>query len=53
MFRNCFLATKVGFCNEMYQFCTKNINYENVRRIACYDVRILYSHGELPGHDGH
>ena len=29
MFRNCFLATKVSFCNEMYDFCQhKNISYE-------------------------
>lgn len=53
IFRNCFLATKVGFCNEMYQFCSKkNVNYENVRRIACNDDRILHSHSKVPGHDG-
>ena len=23
MFRNCFLATKVSFCNEIYEFCRK------------------------------
>ena len=23
MFRNCFLATKVSFCNEIYEFCEK------------------------------
>lgn len=53
MFRNCFLATKVGFCNEMYQFCQfKNINYENIRKLACNDDRILHSHSKVPGHDG-
>lgn len=53
MFRNCFLATKIGFCNEIYQFCNKkNINYENVRKIACNDDRILHSHSFVPGHDG-
>ena len=53
MFRNCFLATKVGFCNEMYQFCQfKNINYENVRKLACNDDRVLHSHTRVPGHDG-
>lgn len=53
MFRNCFLATKVGFCNEIYQFCCKkNINYDNVRKLACNDDRILHSHSQVPGHDG-
>lgn len=53
MFKNCYLATKVSFCNEMYQFCKlKNIDYENIRRIACSDNRILHSHSFVPGHDG-
>ena len=53
MFRNCFLATKVSFCNEMYQFCkNKNINYENVRKIAASDDRILGNHTHVPGPDG-
>ena len=53
MFRNCFLSTKVSFCNEMYQFCEmKGINYENVRKLATADERILPSHSKVPGHDG-
>ena len=53
MFKNCFLPTKVSFCNEMYEFCKiKNINYENVRKYACNDKRILHSHTRVPGHDG-
>jgi len=53
MFRNCFLSTKVSFCNEVYEFCEKkNINYENVRKIAANDDRILHSHTGVPGHDG-
>jgi len=53
MFRNCFLSTKVSFCNEVYEFCEKkNINYENVRKIAANDDRILHSHTVVPGHDG-
>ena len=53
MFKNCFLATKVSFCNEMYQFCEmKGINYENVRALAANDDRILHSHTKVPGHDG-
>ncbi len=53
MFRNCFLATKVSFCNEIYQFCNlKDINYENVRRLAANDYRIMHSHTLVPGVDG-
>ena len=53
MFRNCFLAAKVSFCNEISQFCNiKGINYENVRKIATKDDRILESHTKVPGPDG-
>lgn len=53
MFRNCFLATKVSFCNEIYEFCEKKcINYENVRKVAANDDRIMHSHTIVPGHDG-
>jgi len=53
MFKNCFLATKVSFCNEIYEFCKmKNINYENIRAIAANDDRILHSHTNVPGPDG-
>ena len=53
MFRNCYLATKVSFCNEIYEFCNKlGINYENVRHVAANDSRILHSHTIVPGHDG-
>ena len=53
MFRNCFLSTKVSFCNEIYEFCEKKgINYENMRRVAANDDRITQSHTSVPGHDG-
>lgn len=53
MFRNCYLATKVSFCNEIYEFCNNlNVDYENVRKIAANDDRILHSHTCVPGHDG-
>jgi len=53
MFRNCFLAAKVSFCNEISQFCNiKGINYENVRKITTKDDRILESHTKVPGPDG-
>ena len=52
-FRNCFLATKVAFCNEVSEFCReKNINYENVRQLAVLDDRVGQSHTMVPGHDG-
>ena len=52
MFKNCFLATKVSFCNEMAQFCDlKGINYENVRKVSCQDDRIKNSHSMVPGPD--
>lgn len=53
MFKNCFLSTKVSFCNEISQFCEiKNINYENVRKLASNDDRILPNHTYVPGPDG-
>ena len=52
MFKNCFLATKVSFCNEMYEYCQlKGINYENVRNIVTKDERIGESHTIVPGPD--
>ena len=53
MFKNCYLATKVSFCNEIYQFCQeKQVDYEVVRALASADERILASHTRVPGHDG-
>lgn len=53
MFKNCYLATKVSFCNEIYEFCKlKEINYDKVRELACCDERIQLSHTNVPGHDG-
>jgi|TARA_Y100000816_G_scaffold284442_1_gene262618 UDPglucose 6-dehydrogenase len=53
LFRNCFLATKVSFCNEIHEFCEKkDIDYDAVRSIACSDSRITPSHSMVPGHDG-
>ena len=48
-FRNCFLAVKVGFSNEMYQFANSlDIDYENVRKLACEDERVGHSHTIVP-----
>jgi UDPglucose 6-dehydrogenase len=53
MFRNCYLATKVSFCNEIAEFCTlSGVEYENVRVLAAADPRILPSHTAVPGPDG-
>ena len=53
-FRNCFLATKVAFCNEFFTFCkSKGIDYDTVSTIAARDHRIGSSHIKVPGHDGH
>lgn len=42
---NAFFATKVIFCNEMYDLCEKmNINYNQVREIWIADPRIGRSH---------
>lgn len=51
--RNCFLATKVSFFNEVYSFCEKNgLDYENVRQGATRDLRIGIGHSQVPGPDG-
>ena len=53
LFRNNYLSVKVGFCNEIAEFCDKkDINYENVRTLAVLDPRIGESHSQVPGHDG-
>ena len=52
-FKNTFLATKVSFYNEIYQFCLKNkINYDNVIKFVKYDDRIGKTHMKVPGPDG-
>jgi UDPglucose 6-dehydrogenase len=53
-FRNCILATKVSFCNEMYQLAsTLQINYNEILPLLTQDPRIGSSHTSVPGHDGH
>jgi UDPglucose 6-dehydrogenase len=53
-FRNCFLATKVSFCNEFYQFCkASDVEYETVRKYATNDSRIGGSHTFVPHKDSH
>ncbi len=51
--RNCFLATKVAFANEMYRFCEKmNLDYNTVKNAVIHDTRIGNSHLNVPGQDG-
>jgi len=51
--RNCFLAVKVSFFNEVYEFCEINdINYRKVRELACRDERVGINHTSVPGPDG-
>lgn len=53
MFRNCFLATKVSFCNEVAEFCEKkSVDYSIVMDLATKDKRIGPGHASVPGHDG-
>jgi len=52
-FRNCYLSTKISFCNEVAEFCERNgMEYEHVRSFATLDKRIGSSHSFVPGHDG-
>lgn len=51
--KNCFLATKVSFFNELYDLCTELcISYDELRELSCEDDRIGFGHTQVPGHDG-
>lgn len=51
--RNTFLATKIGFCNEIASVCEKlDINYDKVAELFAADPRIGTSHIAVPGPDG-
>ena len=52
-FRNCFLAMKVGFANEMYKYCcAAGIDYTSAASLTALDPRIGSSHLTVPGPDG-
>jgi len=49
---NAFLASQVGFSNEIYNICHKlGINYENIKKAIHLDKR-LGRHIDVPGPDG-
>ena len=51
--RNSFLATKVSFFNEIYDFCEKeDLDYNTVAELTGLDDRIGQSHTQVPGPDG-
>jgi len=50
--RNSFLATKVSFCNEIYDWCqSMDISYGAVAQLMGMDDRIGPSHTQVPGPD--
>ena len=52
--KNCFLATKVAFANDMKNICDHfEVDYDKVMEYATYDVRLGKSHWNVPGPDGH
>lgn len=51
--RNGFLATKVSFCNEVYNWCkSEGMDHEVVLSLMSLDSRIGSSHTSVPGTDG-
>jgi nucleotide sugar dehydrogenase len=51
--RNSFLATKVSFFNEIYDFCeNEDLDYNTVAELTGLDDRIGQSHTQVPGPDG-
>jgi nucleotide sugar dehydrogenase len=52
-FKNVYLALKVSFANEMYDYCCKKeIDYDIVKDLVKLDSRITGSHLNVPGPDG-
>jgi UDPglucose 6-dehydrogenase len=51
--RNCFLAVKVSFFNEIEEFCMmEGVDYKAVEKMTVFDDRIGDTHTKVPGHDG-
>jgi UDPglucose 6-dehydrogenase len=50
---NCFLATKISFMNQIYDYCQKeNIDYSKVTEAAISQGKIGSTHTLVPGPDG-
>ena len=53
LFRNAFLATKVTFFNQVYDYCEEHkLDYNTVNSLVAVDKRIGHSHTGVPGNDG-
>lgn len=51
--RNCYLATRLSFFNEIKQICDKlEVDYDNVRIKAGMDDRVGSHYSKVPGPDG-
>lgn len=51
--RNSFLATKVAFFNEVFDFCENTgLSYDKIAEMVGIDDRITSSHMQVPGPDG-
>ena len=51
--RNCFLAAKVSFFNEIYELCELiEVEYDEAKDLVVLDERIGSSHTQVPGPDG-
>jgi len=52
--KNCFLATKVSFANDMKRICDHyRVDYDKIVEYATYDDRLGKTHWNVPGPDGH
>ncbi|OGE37609.1 hypothetical protein A3D79_01620 [Candidatus Daviesbacteria bacterium RIFCSPHIGHO2_02_FULL_39_8] len=52
-FANAFLSLKVTFANAFYDFCQKiGIKYEEVKKMAAFDKRIVDAHLDVTTHRG-
>lgn len=53
LIRNGFFATKIGFFNEVYDWCLReNLDWRYVLAAVLSDGRISHSHTQVPGPDG-
>lgn len=51
--RNCYLATRLSYFNEIKQICDKlNISYDEMKQLAGLDERVGNHYNMVPGPDG-